>query len=30
MAPEEIEQAFMTANANLHPDNMAISCSNGD
>jgi ribonuclease T2 len=30
MAPEEIEQAFMTANANLHPDNMAISCSNGE
>jgi ribonuclease T2 len=30
MAPEEIEQAFMTANANLRPDNMAISCSNGE
>ncbi len=30
MAPEEIEQAFMTANPNLHPDNMAISCSNGE
>ena len=30
MAPEEIEQAFMTANANLHPDNMAVSCSNGE
>jgi ribonuclease T2 len=30
MAPEEVEQAFMTANPNLHPDNMAISCSNGE
>jgi ribonuclease T2 len=30
MAPEDIEQAFMTANANLRPDNMAISCSNGE
>jgi ribonuclease T2 len=30
MAPEEIEQAFMTANPNLRPDNMAISCSNGE
>ena len=30
MGPEEIEQAFMTANPNLHPDNMAISCSNGE
>jgi ribonuclease T2 len=30
MAPEEIEQAFMSANPNLHPDNMAVSCSNGE
>jgi ribonuclease T2 len=30
MAPEEVAQAFMAANANLHPDNMAISCSNGE
>jgi ribonuclease T2 len=30
MAPEEIERAFMTANPNLHSDNMAISCSNGE
>jgi ribonuclease T2 len=30
MAPEEIEQAFMKANPNLHPDNMAVSCSNGE
>ena len=30
MAPEEIEQAFITANPNLHPDNMAVSCSNGE
>src|ERR1700678_1164772 len=30
MAPEEIEQAFMSANPNLPPDNMAISCSNGE
>ena len=30
MAPEEVEQAFITANPNLRPDNMAISCSNGE
>ena len=30
MAPEEIEQAFMTANPNLRPDNMAVSSSNGE
>jgi ribonuclease T2 len=30
VAPEEIEQAFMTANLNLRPDNMAVSCSNGE
>jgi len=30
LAPEEVEQAFMAANANLHPDNMAVSCSNGE
>jgi ribonuclease T2 len=30
MAPEEIAQAFMAANPNLKPDNMAISCSNGE
>jgi ribonuclease T2 len=30
MAPEEVAQAFMAVNANLKPDNMAISCSNGE
>ena len=30
LAPEEVEQAFIAANANLHPDNMAVSCSNGE
>ena len=30
MAPEEVEQAFMAANANLRPDNMAVTCSNGE
>ena len=30
MAPEDIEQAFMAANPNLHSDNMAVSCSNGE
>ena len=30
LAPEDVEQAFMAANANLHPDNMAVSCSNGE
>jgi ribonuclease T2 len=30
MAPEEVAQAFMAANPNLHPDNMAISCSNAE
>ena len=30
MAPEEVERAFMAANANLRPDNMAVTCSNGE
>jgi ribonuclease T2 len=30
LAPEDVEQAFMAANRNLHPDNMAVSCSNGE
>jgi len=30
VAPADIEQAFMTANANLRPDNMAVTCSNGE
>jgi ribonuclease T2 len=30
LAPEDVEQAFMAANPNLHPDNMAVSCSNGE
>jgi len=30
LSPGDIEQAFMAANANLHPDNMAVTCSNGE
>jgi ribonuclease T2 len=30
LAPEDVEQAFMVANPNLRPDNMAVSCSNGE
>jgi ribonuclease T2 len=30
LAPGDIEQAFMDANPNLRPDNMAVSCSNGE
>jgi ribonuclease T2 len=30
LAPGDIEQAFMAANANLRPDNMAVTCSNGE
>jgi ribonuclease T2 len=30
LAPGDVEQAFMTANANLRPDNMAVTCSNGE
>ena len=29
-SPRDIEQAFITANANLRPDNMAITCSHGE
>ena len=28
--PQDIQQAFVAANANLRPDNMAISCRNGE
>ena len=30
LAPDDVEQAFMAANPNLHPDNMAVTCSNGE
>jgi ribonuclease T2 len=30
LAPGDVEQAFMAANANLRPDNMAVTCSNGE
>jgi ribonuclease T2 len=30
LAPGDVAQAFMDANPNLHPDNMAVSCSNGE
>jgi ribonuclease T2 len=30
LAPEDVERAFMEANANLRPDNMAVTCSNGE
>lgn len=30
VAPEEVERAFIEANANLRPDNMAVTCSNGE
>lgn len=30
LAPEEVERAFIEANANLRPDNMAVTCSNGE
>jgi ribonuclease T2 len=30
LAPEDVEQAFIAANPNLHPNNMAVSCSNGE
>jgi ribonuclease T2 len=30
LAPGEVERAFMAANANLRPDNMAVTCSNGE
>ena len=30
LAPEDVEHAFMAANPNLRPDNMAVSCSNGE
>lgn len=30
LAPQAIEQAFIDANPNLHPDNMAVTCARGD
>jgi ribonuclease T2 len=30
LAPEDVERAFMEANANLRADNMAVTCSNGE
>jgi ribonuclease T2 len=30
LSPSDIEQAFIAANANLRPDNMAVTCSNGE
>jgi ribonuclease T2 len=30
LAPGDVGQAFMDANPNLRPDNMAVSCSNGE
>jgi ribonuclease T2 len=30
LAPQAIEQAFIAANANLHPDNMAVTCAQGE
>ncbi len=30
LAPQAIEQAFIDANANLHPDNMAVTCARGE
>jgi len=30
MAPEEVEKAFMDANPNLRPDNMAVTCAYGE
>ena len=30
LAPEDVERAFVAANQNLRPDNMAVSCSNGE
>jgi ribonuclease T2 len=30
MAPEGVENAFMAANANLRPDNMAVTCAYGE
>jgi ribonuclease T2 len=30
LSPEDLEQAFIAANANLHADNMAVTCSNGE
>jgi ribonuclease T2 len=30
LSPQAIEQAFTDANANLHPDNMAVTCGHGE
>jgi ribonuclease T2 len=30
LTPGDVEQAFIAANTNLRPDNMAVTCSNGE
>jgi ribonuclease T2 len=30
LSPTDVEQAFIAANANLRPDNMAVTCSDGE
>jgi len=30
LSPTDVEEAFMAANANLRPDNMAVTCSDGE
>jgi ribonuclease T2 len=30
LSPADVEQAFIAANANLRPDNMAVTCSDGE
>src|SRR5271154_4471520 len=30
LSPDDVEQAFLSANANLRSDNMAVTCSNGE
>ena len=30
LSPQDLEQAFIAANANLRTDNMAVTCSNGE
>ena len=30
LSPSDIEQAFIASNPNLRPDNMAVTCSNGE
>jgi ribonuclease T2 len=30
LSPQDLEQAFIAANANLRSDNMAVTCSDGE